>query len=398
MPDNEKGNTSVQKKDTAGQKRKASDSSRAKGTPEHNEAKVVVENGAIIGASPPQGEGSSSAVLSAIQEGLTQMSGTLANAITEAFKSLKDDLEISYGEGQEEDLLGSDHEGEPPAKKKREDANDNSQKNMDVDASVGQLLDRSNTTSNEGKIKVLSSLKQDLQKEETGPKVDTELASIIDTLIKDGLPEEKLQDKMNKYHRPENCESLTKVRVNQAVWDNLSPSVRSQDVRMQKVQTSLFKGMCALTGMINKLVEQIPTFPAGNELLQEATDAFALFANANTELNHRRRGFIKPDLHNDYKHLCSSSLAITDQLFGDDLPKQVKDLTEVNRVGKKVTTHSGSFSRSHFDSRNSRNYMPHSSSRGRGYRQARRPFLGFRYNDRQTNPPSQRKTKQGKSK
>ena len=93
--------------------------------------------------------------------------------------------------------------------------------------------------------------------------------------------------------------------------------------------------------MINKLVEQISTFPVGNELLQEATDAFALFVNANTELNHRRRELIKPDLHNDYKHLCSSSLAITDRLFGDDLPKLVKDLTEVNRVGKKVTTNLG---------------------------------------------------------
>ena len=79
--------------------------------------------------------------------------------------------------------------------------------------------------------------------------------------------------------------------------------------------------MCGLTGMINKLVEQIPTFPVGNELLQEATGAFALFANANNELNHRRRELIKPDRHHDYKHLCSSSLAITDQLFGDDLPK-----------------------------------------------------------------------------
>lgn len=167
---------------------------------------------------------------------------------------------------------------------------------------------------------MLSSLKQDLQKEERGRKW-TELASIVDTLITDGLPEEKLQDKINKYHRPENCESLTKVKVNEAVWDNLSPSVRSQDVRMQKVQSSLFKGMCNLTGTINKIVEQRPTFPVRNDLLQEATDAFALFANANTELNHRCRELIKPDLHHDYKHLCSSSLAITDQLFGDDLPK-----------------------------------------------------------------------------
>ena len=145
--------------------------------------------------------------------------------------------------------------------------------------------------------------------------------------------------------------------------------------------------MCALISMTNKLLDQISSFPVGNELLQEATDAFAFIANANIELNHRRRELTKPDLHNDYKHLCSSSLAITDQLFGDDLPKQVKDLTEVNRVGKKVTTHSGS-SRPSFDSRSSRNYTPFYSSRGRGYRNNRRPFLGWRYNDRQTEPES----------
>lgn len=394
MPDKDKDNGS--KKETSGQKRKAQDNPRC--TPDHIEVNVV-ENGAKIGASPSDGGTPSTALVTAMQEGFTLLSGNLANAISEAFKSFKADFEFSVDEEQrEEELLNSVHEDEPPAKKKREEGQENGQKSIDVDASVGQLLGRSNTTSNEGKSKVLSSLKQDMQKDETGPNVDNELASIINTLIKDGLPDEKLQDKMNKYHRPGNCENLTKVRVNQAVWDNLSPSVRSQDVRMQKVQTSLFKGMCALTSMINKLVDQIPLFPVGNDMLQEATDAFAMFANANTELNHRRRELIKPDLHNDYKHLCSSSIPITDQLFGDDLPKQVKDLTEVNRVGKKVTTSTGSFSRPHFDSRNSRNYTSHSSSRGRGYRYGRKPFLGGRYNDRPGKPSHQRKMKQGQTK
>jgi len=82
-------------------------------------------------------------------------------------------------------------------------------------------------------------------KEETSAEVDGELASIINSVLKDGLPEEKLQDKLNKYHRSKSCENLTKVRVNQAVWDNLSPAVCSQDVKLQKVQTSLFKGLCA---------------------------------------------------------------------------------------------------------------------------------------------------------
>lgn len=66
-----------------------------------------------------------------------------------------------------------------------------------------------------------------------------------------------------------------------------------------------------------------------------------MFADANSELNQRRREFIMPDLHDEHKQICSSSLAITDQLFGDDLLNQVKEVTEVNRVGKKVSTHSG---------------------------------------------------------
>ena len=54
--------------------------------------------------------------------------------------------------------------------------------------------------------------------------------------MEDRLPEGILR-KDEKYHCPEDCESLTEVCVNQAVRDNLSPSayVRSEDVKMQKV-------------------------------------------------------------------------------------------------------------------------------------------------------------------
>lgn len=38
----------------------------------------------------------------------------------------------------------------------------------------------------------------------------------------------------------------------------------------------------------------------------------------------------------------NSSVTITDQLFGDDLGKEVKELIEVNLVGKKVATSHGS--------------------------------------------------------
>ena len=69
---------------------------------------------------------------------------------------------------------------------------------------------------------MLNSLKQELKREETGPSINAELANVVNAMVKEGLPEEKLQEKLNKYHRPENCESLTKVRVNQSIWGIIS--------------------------------------------------------------------------------------------------------------------------------------------------------------------------------
>ena len=96
---------------------------------------------------------------------------------------------------------------------------------------------------------MLNSLKQELEKEETGSSINAELAS-VNAMGKEGLPEEKLLEKLFKYHRADNCESLTKGPVNQSICDHLTPAVQFQDIRvLQKVQTAIFKGMCALTTM-----------------------------------------------------------------------------------------------------------------------------------------------------
>ena len=80
-----------------------------------------------------------------MQEGFTLLSGNLANAISEAFKSFKAHFEISVDEEQRGvEFLNSVHEDEPSAEKKREE---DGQTSIDVDASVGQLLGRSNSTS-----------------------------------------------------------------------------------------------------------------------------------------------------------------------------------------------------------------------------------------------------------
>ena len=93
-----------------------------------------------------------------------------------------------------------------------------------------------------------------------------------------------------------------------------------------------------MTSAIIKCLGNMTSIPSGSETLQETTVAFALIANAHLELNQRRRDMMKPDLHSDYKHLCSSnsSVTITDQLFGDDLAKEVKELTKSTALARKL--------------------------------------------------------------
>ena len=155
-------------------------------------------------------------------------------------------------------------------------------------------------------------------------------------LVRYGMLEERLQEKINKYPQSENCEGLTKVRVNQLIWDNLNSTIGSQDLKFQKVQTSVVKGMTALARVTDAILKRVNEINGEKVLAQEAIDNLSLLAHANTEVNNRRKELIKPDLHTDYKHLCSASTTVTAELFGDDLSKQVKDISEVNRVGWKL--------------------------------------------------------------
>ena len=96
--------------------------------------------------------------------------------------------------------------------------------------------------------------------------------------------------------RPQNCEALTKVKINQLIWDNLSANIRSQDLRMQKVQTSLIKGITGIVLATKKILSRIDSIPEGRDLIQGFSHGIAMLANANKEINMRRKELIKPDL------------------------------------------------------------------------------------------------------
>ena len=69
--------------------------------------------------------------------------------------------------------------------------------------------------------------------------------------------------------------------------------------------------------------------PSRGQIVSQLMDGVLLMANANRVLNLRHREALKPELHTSYRYLCAPSNPIT-ELFGDDLPKAVKDITDTN--------------------------------------------------------------------
>ena len=97
-------------------------------------------------------------------------------------------------------------------------------------------------------------------------------------------------------------------------------------------------GLCQLTefqkvpkSLIKVVMSEVNKLMGNSEIQKEETvcalmDGVLLLANANQELKHQQRELMRPQLNTNYRHLCSPSNPVTAELFGDDLPKAVKDI------------------------------------------------------------------------
>lgn len=95
--------------------------------------------------------------------------------------------------------------------------------------------------------------------EHVGPAIDRDLASLMDKIIREKASEDKMTDLKKQHQSPENCSTLSETKVNQDVWNNLDESVRSTDLKFQKVQKSLVKGIIINVTEVNKMMGELGT-------------------------------------------------------------------------------------------------------------------------------------------
>ena len=151
--------------------------------------------------------------------------------------------------------------------------------------------------------------------EHVGPSIDGDLASLVDKIMREKASEDKITDLKKQHEIPENCTTLSETTVNQGVWNTLDESTRSTDLKFQKVQKNFVKGIVLIMTEVNKMM--------GNSGPQNAEDTVGslmegvlLLANANQELNYRRRELMGPQINANYRHLCSPSNPVTRKFAG----------------------------------------------------------------------------------
>ena len=126
----------------------------------------------------------------------------------------------------------------------------NSENESDADELVESLVNPMATSTVTGETShetVLDGIQQEFdQEDDVGLPINEKLATVLKTMAKGKLDEEKLKKKCDTHKRPKNVDQLTVPKVNPKIWSILDHHTRTNDLRMQRKQKLMIKAVNAL--------------------------------------------------------------------------------------------------------------------------------------------------------
>ena len=270
---------------------------------QREEATNIEENMVL---SQDLGIGALAGILRGIQTSLADLAAA-SRTQTAAFETLHEDFLLQDDTGDENN------------------ESDGSSRTVDPTRVVSDLLDSSSDgatqssqerSDTELKSDLLNSLTQAfISSEKKSSAIATKIADLIDSVLSGKLSAETAKKHGEKYFPP-----------------------RTVDLAFQRVQETLIQGLSSLALLADQLAKNARSKTPLDTIaiLHHVMDSLVLVAQANWSLNMKRRELIKPDLESPFTRLCKPDIAPTTKLFGDELSKQLKEMTDVSRAGKQL--------------------------------------------------------------
>ena len=123
--------------------------------------------------------------------------------------------------------------------------------------------------------------------------------------------------------------------MNQEIFTQVSPQVKSHDVKLQKYQKSILKTSVNLMQMLNTLVSIKPGEPLSQATLMSlkanTTDALAILSYANQNILQTRKDDIMPSLSNQLRQLRNNVLNDSKLLFGNDINQRIMSICKTSK-------------------------------------------------------------------
>lgn len=156
----------------------------------------------------------------------------------------------------------------------------------------------------------------------------------------------------SRYLIPSNLTDLKVPKMNREMWDMINKWQKKSDLTMAYTQKLLIKSVSAVLAL-NTLCERFER-TTRIAAMRTTIDIVSMLAKVNMEIAQKRKVTIRPCLKGDFKKL-SSSTQVTENLFGDTLTQDIKDI----QVKRKIEDNYYS---------NSRTYNSGKRFRGNNYR------------------------------
>ena len=113
-------------------------------------------------------------------------------------------------------------------------------------------------------------------------------------------------------------------------------------------------------------------------VMSKLADSVTFMCLANYKTSMTRRETLKEVINSNYRSVCGQNTPLGKCLFGDELPKHIRDIAEVNKMSKKIRS-------SQQDSSSSGKLDKDTYNRGSSHGRARKPYFlnyGGRYRSR----------------
>ena len=176
------------------------------------------------------------------------------------------------------------------------------------------------------------------EKESFGSAVADVIAQRVSDACSKKPLESEFKELQDKYKTPQNCKFFCVPKMNLELWHDLPRHTKSKDLGILEVQKNIVKSAQPLVQLFDSVLvaQNERKMLQPSEILPVIGDAITFLGHASFLASLKRRDFLKPDIAVAYHSVCSKSNPVTTFLFGDELPKHIKDIEEVDKIARKT--------------------------------------------------------------